>query len=295
MAVETLGQLLVTSLLLAGVYALVSVGLTLIFGVMRLVNFAHGEFLMLGMYLAFWSFTAWRFDPYLAVLMAVPVFLLVGLATYYLVIKPVVARPHTVQIFTTVGLSILLQNLALFLWTGDFRFLRTDYTNIVYRLDGVALNFPQLAAFAVSVAATLGLFAFLKWTWWGMALRATAQDRQAAVLMGIPVERAYGLAFAVGIGLAGLAGALIAPLYAVYPTAGLQFVLVAYVVVVLGGLGSLIGALIGSLVIALLDVAGAFLVGIAWKEALYFVAFLLVLLARPAGLFGQRGAEEFRA
>ncbi len=292
---EALVQLLVTSLLLAGVYALVSVGLTLIFGVMRLVNFAHGEYLMLGMYLAFWSFSLWRLDPYLAVLTAAPVFLLVGLATYYLVVRPVVPRPHTVQIFTTVGLSILLQNLALFLWTGDFRFLRTDYTNIVYKLDGVAVNFPQLAAFGVSVAATLGLFAFLKWTWWGMALRATAQDRQAAVLMGINVDRAYGLAFAVGIGLAGLAGALIAPLYAVYPTAGLQFVLVAYVVVVLGGLGSLIGALIGSLVIALLDVVGAFLVGIAWKEALYFVAFLLVLLVRPAGLFGQRGAEEFRA
>jgi branched-chain amino acid transport system permease protein len=292
---EALVQLLVTSLLLAGVYALVSVGLTLIFGVMRLVNFAHGEYLMLGMYLAFWSFSLWRLDPYLAVLTAAPVFLLVGLATYYLVVRPVVPRPHTVQIFTTVGLSILLQNLALFLWTGDFRFLRTDYTHIVYKLDGVAVNFPQLAAFGVSVAATLGLFAFLKWTWWGMALRATAQDRQAAVLMGINVDRAYGLAFAVGIGLAGLAGALIAPLYAVYPTAGLQFVLVAYVVVVLGGLGSLIGALIGSLVIALLDVVGAFLVGVAWKEALYFAAFLLVLLVRPAGLFGQRGAEEFRA
>ncbi len=292
---EALAQLLVTSLLLAGVYALVSVGLTLIFGVMRLVNFAHGEYLMLGMYLAFWSFSLWRLDPYLAVLTATPVFLLVGLATYYLVVRPVVPRPHTVQIFTTVGLSILLQNLALFLWTGDFRFLRTDYTNIVYKLDGVAVNFPQLAAFGVSVAATLGLFAFLKWSWWGMALRATAQDRQAAVLMGINVDRAYGLAFAVGIGLAGLAGALIAPLYAVYPTAGLQFVLVAYVVVVLGGLGSLIGAFIGSLVIALLDVVGAFLVGIAWKEALYFVAFLLVLLVRPAGLFGQRGAEVFRA
>ncbi|MER3399451.1 MAG: branched-chain amino acid ABC transporter permease [Chloroflexota bacterium] len=292
---EALAQLLVTSLLLAGVYALVSVGLTLIFGVMRLVNFAHGEYLMLGMYLAFWSFNLWRLDPYLAVLAAGPVFLLVGLATYYLVVRPVVPRPHTVQIFTTVGLSILLQNLALFLWTGDFRFLRTEYTNVVYKLDGVALNFPQVAAFGVSVGATLALFAFLKWSWWGMALRATAQDRQAAVLMGINVDRAYGLAFAVGIALAGLAGALIAPLYAVYPTAGLQFVLVAYVVVVLGGLGSLIGALVGSLVIALLDVVGAFLVGVAWKEALYFMVFLLVLLVRPAGFFGQRGAEEFRA
>ncbi len=187
-----------------------------------------------------------------------------------------------------------MQNVALFLWTGDFRFLRTDYTSIVYKLDGVALNFPQLVAFALSIILTAGLLAFLKWSWWGIALRATAQDRQAAVLMGIDVDRAYALAFIAGIVLVGLAGVLVAPIYAVYPTVGLQFVLVAYVVVVLGGLGSLPGALLGSLVIALLDVVGAFLVGIAWKEALYFLAFLLVLLVRPAGIFGQRGAEEFR-
>ncbi len=292
---EAIGQLLVTSLLLAGIYALVSVGLTLIFGVMRLVNFAHGEYLMLGMYLAFWLFTLWGVDPYLALAVGLPVFLLIGAATYYLVIRPVVTRPHTVQIFTTVGLSILLQNVALFLWTGDFRFLRTDYSNVVYKFDGVAINFPQIAAFAVSILLTLGLLAFLKWTWWGMALRATAQDRQAAILMGVNVDRAYALAFTVGIIMVGLAGILIAPIYAVYPTAGLQFVLVAYVVVVLGGLGSLIGALAGSLLIALLDVVGAFVVGIGWKEALYFVVFLLVLLIRPAGIFGQRGAEEFRA
>lgn len=291
---EAIGQLLVTSLLLAGIYALVSVGLTLIFGVMRLVNFAHGEYLMLGMYLAFWLFTLWGVDPYLALAVGLPVFLLIGAATYYLVIRPVVTRPHTVQIFTTVGLSILLQNVALFLWTGDFRFLRTDYSNVVYKFDGVAINFPQIAAFAVSILLTLGLLAFLKWTWWGMALRATAQDRQAAILMGVNVDRAYALAFTVGIIMVGLAGILIAPIYAVYPTAGLQFVLVAYVVVVLGGLGSLIGALAGSLLIALLDVVGAFVVGIGWKEALYFVVFLLVLLIRPAGIFGQRGAEEFR-
>lgn len=292
---EAVAQLLVTSLLLAGIYALVSVGLTLIFGVMRLVNFAHGEYLMLGMYLAFWLFTLWRLDPYLALVVGLPVFFVLGFATYYLVIRPVVTRPHTVQIFTTVGLSILLQNVALFLWTGDFRFLRTDYASLVYKLDGVALNFPQLAAFGVSIGLTLGLLAFLKWSWWGMALRATAQDRQAAILMGINVDRAYALAFTVGIILVGLAGILIAPIYAVYPTAGLQFVLVAYVVVVLGGLGSLTGALAGSLIIGLLDVIGAFVVGIGWKEALYFVVFLLVLLVRPAGFFGQRGAEEFRA
>jgi branched-chain amino acid transport system permease protein len=293
--VRALPQLLVSTVLLGGVYALIAVGLTLIFGVMRVVNFAHGEFVMLGMYLAFWAFTLLALDPYVVLVVSLPLFFLAGWASYRLVMRPVVEASHNVQIFTTVGLSIALQNVALVLWTGDFRFVRTDYYSVVVRLGTTAFNISQVVAFAVSVAFTAALFAFMRWSYAGKVMRATAQDRQAAALMGIDTGRVYALTWAIGIVCVGAAGVLLAPLYPVYPTAGLQFVLIAYVVVVLGGLGDMAGAVLGSLIVAAVEVVGSYVIGTAWKEVLYLLLFIAILLLRPAGLFGQRGAEQLGA
>jgi len=289
--VSAVPQLLVSTVLLGGIYALIAVGLTLIFGIMRVVNFAHGEFLMLGMYLAFWAFTLWHIDPYFILVVAVPLFFAVGLGVYALVMRGVIHASHNVQIFTTVGLSTALQNLALVFWTGDFRFVRPWHSGVVLRIGGGAFNLSQVVAFAVAVLFTLSLFAFMKWTHAGRVMRATAQDGEAARLVGINTDRVYRLAFAIGIACVGVAGVLISPLYSVYPTAGLQFVLLAYVVVVLGGLGDMVGALLGSLIVAAVEVIGSYLFGSAWKEVIYFVLFIAVLVLRPAGLFGQRGAE----
>jgi len=289
--IDVLAQLGISTVLLGSLYALIAVGLTLIFGIMRVVNFAHGEFLMLGMYLAFWSFTLWHVDPYVTLLGAVPLFFLVGLVTYTGVMRPIIHASHNVQIFTTVGLSIALQNLALVLWTGDYHVLRAWHASTVIRIAGTAFNLSQVIAFAVSVALTVALFVFMKRTHTGRVMRATAQDGDAAVLMGIDTDRVYRLTFAIGIACVGVAGVLVAPLYATYPTAGLQFVLLAYVVVVLGGLGDMVGALLGSLIVAGVEVVGSYLFGAAWKEVFYFVLFIAVLMFRPAGLFGQRGAE----
>ena len=148
-----------------------------------------------------------------------------------------------------------------------------------------------IVAFAVAVAFTGGLMAFMKFTHAGRVMRATAEDREAATLMGIDTERVHRLAWTIGIVCVGVAGVLLSPVYTVYPQAGLQFVLLAYVVVVLGGLGDMRGALFGSLIVAAVETVGAYTIGIAWKEVLYFVLFILVLVFRPAGLFGQRGAE----
>jgi branched-chain amino acid transport system permease protein len=290
--VTALPQLVVSTLLLAGVYALIAVGLTLIFGVMRVVNFAHGEFLMLGLYLAFWAFSLGGLDPYVVLLPSLPVFLGLGLLSYVLVMRGVVGASHNVQIFTTVGLSIALQNVALVLWTGDFRFVRPWYHSEVVRLGTTAFNVSQLVAFAVALACTGGLFAFMKWSYTGRIMRATAQDREAASLMGIDTDRVYALTWAIGITCVGVAGVLLAPLYPVYPTVGLQFVLLAYVVVVLGGLGDMVGALLGSLIVATVEVIGSYVIGTAWKEVLYFLLFIAILVIRPAGLLGQRGAER---
>jgi branched-chain amino acid transport system permease protein len=288
---DVLPQLIVSTLLLGGVYALIAVGLTLIFGVMRVVNFAHGEFLMLGMYLAFWAFAWLRLDPYLTLVLSLPLCFVVGWGTYRAVMHPVIRASHNVQIFTTVGLSIVLQNLALVLWTGDARFVRTDYYAVVVRVGGAAFNVAQVVAFAVALALTAVLFAFMRWSYTGKVMRATAQDRDASALMGIDTDRVYAITWAVGIACVGAAGVLLAPVYPVYPTAGLQFVLIAYVAVVLGGLGDMAGALIAAVVVAAVEVVGSYVIGTAWKEVLYLVLFIAILVVRPAGLFGQRGAE----
>jgi branched-chain amino acid transport system permease protein len=293
--IDVVAQLAVSTILLGGIYALISVGLTLIFGIMRVVNFAHGEFQMLGMYLAFWAFTLWRVDPYVIVFVSIPIFFGLGLVTYAVVMRRVIHASHNVQIFTTVGLSILLQNVALVLWTGDFRFVRPWYASVVVRVAGSAFNLSQIVAFAIAVCVTLVLFALMRWTHLGRVMRATAQDRDAATLMGIDTDRVYRLTFAIGIAAVGAAGVLVSPLYSVYPTAELQFVLIAYVVVVLGGLGDMVGALLGSLIVAAVEVIGSYVFGTAWKEVLYFVLFIAVLVFRPAGLFGQRGAETLGA
>jgi branched-chain amino acid transport system permease protein len=285
-------QLLISTILLGGVYALIAVGLTLIFGVMRVVNFAHGEFLMIGMYLAFWAFTLLALDPYLALVASLPVLVLIGWVSYRLVMRGVIHTSHNVQIFTTVGLSIALQNVALVLWTGDFRFVRVPHYSLVIRVGDAAFNLGQVLACAVALAFTATLFAFMKWSYTGRVMRATAQDREAAAVMGIDTDRVYALTWTIGIACVGIAGLLLAPLYPVYPTAGLQFVLIAYVVVVLGGLGDMMGAVLGSLIVAAVEVVGSYVVGTAWKEVLYFLLFIAILLVRPAGLFGQRGAES---
>jgi branched-chain amino acid transport system permease protein len=289
--IDVLAQLGVSTVLLGGIYALIAVGLTLIFGIMRVVNFAHGEFLMLGMYLSFWAFTLWSLDPYVVLFGAIPLFFGIGFLTYVLVMRGVTHASHNVQIFTTVGLSIALQNVALVVWTGDFRTLRPWHSSVVIRVFGTAFNLSQVVAFVIAVALTLALFAFMKWTHTGRVMRATAQDHDAATLMGIDTDRVYRLTFAIGIACVGAAGVLVSPLYAVYPTAGLQFVLLAYVVVVLGGLGDMVGAMLGSLIVAAVEVLGSYVFGVAWKEVFYFVLFIAVLVFRPAGLFGQRGAE----
>ena len=289
---EVIPQLVVSTILLGGLYALIAVGLTLIFGVMRVVNFAHGEFLMLAMYAAFWAFTLLRMDPYLTLFVSLPLFFAFGWVSYRVVMRPVIHASHNAQVFTTVGLSILLQNAALVLFTADAQFLRTDYYTVVLRLGGAVFNLAQTVAFVIAVLATAALFAFLRWSYTGKIMRATAQDPQVASLMGIDTGRIYAITWAVGTVCVGAAGVLLAPIYPVYPTAGLQFVLIAYIAVVLGGLGNMAGALIAALIIAAVEVVASYTIGTAWKEVLYLGLFIFVLVVRPAGLFGQRGAES---
>lgn len=284
---ETIAQLIINGLLLGGIYALISVGLTLIFGVLEIINFAHGEFLMLGMYASFWLFQLLGVDPYLGLLIVIPSFFLVGLAVQRIIIQPIIDAPPLNQIFATVGLSIVLQNAALFFWKADYRTVRTDYSSLVLKAGDLMISFPRLVAFVLALTMIAALLIFLKKTYTGKAITALAQQRRAAMLMGININRTYQIAFGIGIACVGAAGAMLIPIYYAFPTVGALFVLIAFVVVILGGYNSLVGALVGGLIIGLVEAFSGFFLSPHLKEAVYFVIFILILLFRPTGLFGR--------
>jgi len=285
-----LAQLVLSGILIGGVYALIAVGLTLIFGVMKIVNFAHGEFLMAAMYATYWLQALLGWDPYVSVALVLPASFLFGLAVERLVIRPSIGKPHLVVVFATMGLSVLMQNLALFLWRGDYRPVRGALGETTWVLGPLRMNGALVVACAVSVGVTLLVLAWLRYTDFGKGLRATVQDRDVAMLMGIDVARVFSVTFAVGTALVGLAGALITPAYPTYPTVGLSFVLVAYVIVVLGGLGSIMGALLGGICIGVVESLTGYLIATSLNQLFSFLVFLAVLVFRPAGLLGQRPA-----
>jgi len=282
-------QLLVNGLLLGGIYALISIGLTMIWGIMQIVNFAHGEYLMLAMYSTFWLFTLYGMDPYLALIIVAPFLFLLGVITQKLVINPVLDAPHSAQIFATVGLSIFLQNLAFFLWKADFRSVSLSFPISNIKFYGLIISFPRLVAFTITLVMVIVLFLFLKRTYIGKALRATADNKRAAKLMGINVGRIYYLALGIGTSCVGIAGGILVPMYPVSPTSGGYFVLTAFVVVVLGGMGSIEGAFIGGLIIGVVEAFSGFYLAPALKEVVYFLVFILILVFKPLGLLKRTG------
>jgi branched-chain amino acid transport system permease protein len=287
---DTILQLLVSGVMLGGIYALMSIGLTLIFGVLKIVNFAHGEFLMLAMYAAWAIVSLAGVNVYVAALVVIPLLFGFGALAYLLTVRPAVDKPHLIVVFATMGLSIVMQNLALVLMTADLRDVPPLFGGTPIRIGALYLRVELVLGFLISVAITLALMAFIKRSYVGKAIRATVQDRDAAMLMGINVPRLFLLTFAGGSALVGLAGCIMMPLYSTFPTVGLNFVLIAYVVVVLGGMGSMEGAFLGGICIGLVQSLGSYYVAPAYGQMFYFLVFLLVMIFRPDGLFGQRGA-----
>ena len=285
-------QLVISGLLIGGVYALISIGLTLIFGVMRIVNFAHGEFVILSMFITYWIVTLSGMSVFLALPITALAMLVFGVAVYLLIIRRTLSAPSVVQIFATVGLGLLLSNGALLLWTADYRMLQTEIGTKVVRFAGIQVSAPLLIAFVVAIIVAFALFAFLTFTHTGKAIRATVQDRRAAQLMGIDIDRIFLLTFAGGSCIVGIAGALLAPIFPVFPTAGLSFGVICFVVVVLGGLGSMVGALLGGLLIGLVENLSGYFLDAGLKQAMYFVVFIIILIFRPNGFFGLKGDEE---
>jgi len=280
-------QALISGILIGGVYALIGIGLTIIFGVMRVINFAHGELLMLGMYATFYLFTLLHIDPFLSILITIPLMFLVGALLQKVLINRVLGALPQNQILLTIGLGLIMSNSVMLAFTSDYKILTTRYSSSSVKLLGISISSPLVISFAITVAITAALYWFLLKTDTGQAIRATAQDREAARLMGINVGRMSIIAFGLGSALAGTAGALISPTYYIFPQVGSVFTLKAFVITVLGGMGSVIGATLGGVLIGIAESVGGLYFGAGWKDVVVFVLFLLVLLFRPAGLLGK--------
>jgi branched-chain amino acid transport system permease protein len=281
-------QAALDGLMLGGVYAVISTGLTLVFGVMGIINFAQAEFLMLGMFVAYFAWAWLGLDPLIAAPAAFVIVGALGLAVQALLLRRVMRAPPVAQIFLTVGLLIVLQNAALLVFGSSFRSVTTLYQASALRLGPLYLSLPYLAAFVASVASGLTLWIFLQRSWFGRAMRATAQDPFAAQLMGINTQAMHGLAFAIGVGLTAFGGAVILPYLTVYPTVGEQFVVLMFTVVVLGGLGSILGAIAGGFGVGFIQSLSGLLLPVQLQNFVLFIIFIAVLALRPEGLLGAR-------
>jgi branched-chain amino acid transport system permease protein len=287
---EIFVQSLISGILIGGVYALIGIGLTIIFGVMRIINFAHGELLMLGMYLTFFLYTLLHVDPFVSILITIPLMFIFGAFLQKVLINRILGALPQNQILLTIGLGLIMTNSIMLAFTSDYKILTTPYSSSSVTLLGISISMPLLISFGITAVITGILYWFLLKTDTGQAIRATAQDREAARLMGINVARMSIIAFGLGAALAGAAGSLISPTYYIFPQVGSTFTLKAFVIVVLGGMGSIVGATLGGVLIGVAESIGGVYAGSGWKEVIVFVLFLLVLLFKPSGLFGKSNA-----
>ncbi len=287
MTTEIIVQAIVSGLLMGLIYALIAAGLSLIFGLMEIVNFAHGEFLMIGMYAAFWMWALFGLDPLYSLPLSALLLFAMGILTHYGIIRRILHASMLVQICATFGLAVFLRALAQFMWTPDVRSVSNPIAEGRLEVFGIFIGMPQVVASLGSLAAFAILYAFVNRTDTGLALQATAQDRAAASLMGIPTDRMYALGWGIGAACVGVAGGLMANFYFITPEVGYQFALLAYVAVAMGGFGSILGCLFAGILIGLMESLGGLLIDPSFKYVFIFALYLGVVYVRPQGLFGR--------
>jgi branched-chain amino acid transport system permease protein len=293
--VELLIQTLIAGVLLGGLYALIGLGMTLIMGVMRIINLAHGELMMVAMYIAYGLFTWWHLDPYLAVFIACPVLFVLGVGLQKYLINPVLKVESILpenQVILTVGIGMVLANLATVCFKSDYRSAPVSYATSAWYLSDywksapieLSLSVPWSVSFLLAAVMSVALWFFLERTDLGKSIRATAQDPHAALLMGVNVNRVRAITFGLGAALAGAAGCLFLPLYYLYPSLGGQFTLIAFVITILGGLGSIPGAALGGLLLGTFESLTATYVGMGWAPVGRFLIFIAILVFLPGGV-----------
>jgi branched-chain amino acid transport system permease protein len=283
-----IGAALINGILLGGIYTLVASGLTLIYGVLHIINFAHGSMLMLAMFGVYYLLTRFGIDPYVALLVMVPAMYVLGYFLYRYVIGRLSNGKDENILLITLGLSILIENLALMFFSGDSRSISVSYSDRMVELGPTMVSLPKLVSFvaAMLLCGLLGLL--MRYTDIGRSIRAVARERVGARLVGIDVERVFAISYGIGLATLGAAGCLLMPIFYVSPTTGNVFLMVAFTVVVLGGMGSFLGAVVGGLVVGLTESFGGLLLGESLGQIGISVIFILILLLRPSGLFGAK-------
>tara|TARA_A100001011_G_scaffold59917_1_gene59572 strand:+ start:7385 stop:8251 length:867 start_codon:yes stop_codon:yes gene_type:complete len=287
MTVDIILQAVVAGLMMGMIYALIAAGLSLIFGLMEVVNFAHGEHLMLSMFSSFWLWQLFGLDPLYSIPVTILLMAFCGVVTHYFLIRYILKAKMLIQICATFGLSIFMRSVAQFLWTPDYRSIENPLLEGRLELGSIFIGQPQLYASLVCLVAFIGLHLFVSKTRTGLALQATAQDRHAAEIMGIPSNKMYAIGWAIGLGCVAVAGAMMANYFFIFTDVGIYFALFAFVAVALGGFGSIIGCLYAGVIIGLVESLGGLLIDPSFKLLYVFGIYLLVVVYRPQGLFGR--------
>ncbi|MGH3666234.1 MAG: branched-chain amino acid ABC transporter permease [Egibacteraceae bacterium] len=283
-------NLAVSAVLLAGLYSAMAYGLGLIYGVLRVVNLAHGGVIMASAYMTWVLFTRFGIDPYLSIPIVVPAFFLFGVALYTVLVRflPRGAAGGVQSLLLLFGVWLIIRNVAYLLFSGNDQAVRTSYSTASVSLFGSSYSVNRLAVFVIALLALVGLHLLLTRTYLGKAIRAVAQNPESCTLVGIDVERVYAFTFGLGTALAGLAGLLASTIFAFNPAFGAVELLKSFVIIVLGGLGSVVGIALGALVLSFAEVFSIFVVPSYLSAAVGFVLLVVVLIFRPGGLFGQK-------
>jgi branched-chain amino acid transport system permease protein len=282
-------QVLVNGVLLGGLYGIMALGMSLIWGVMNIVNIAHGALIMLGAYLTYWMFTLWGWDPFLSLPLTILALFLYGYLLQRYLINLIVRAPLFMTLLMTFGIEVVMVSLARMAWSSDLRQVVPWYGGTSFSLGGITIPYVRLWVFVTTIVLTLLFFLILERTRLGRAIRATAQELRAAQLSGVPVAHIYAVTFGLGAALAGAAGAMWGMLFPVTPIMGGPLTLKSFAVAVLGGLGTMMGALVGGLILGLAESFTAIYLGPTYPNAVSFSLLVLILILRPAGILGRRG------
>ena len=280
------GQTVICGLLLGGMYALIAIGMTLIMGVMKIINLAHGALVMVGMYITYVCSKSWGLDPYLGMLIAMPALFLIGCLIQKYMINRLVEVDSILpenQVLLTVGIMLVLTEVARLIFKSDYRSVTTGYSSSTFFVGDMSISVPMTVGFFIAMAFTYLLHLFLTRTDLGRSIRATAQDRQAAVYMGVNAPRVTVLTFGIGSALAAAGGALLLPLFYLWPDIGHLFTAKAFIITILGGMGSTMGAIFGGLTLGIAESLGATYISMGYKDVVGLVIFLFVLLFLPGG------------
>jgi branched-chain amino acid transport system permease protein len=286
-------QVLINGILLGSMYGIAAIGLSLIFGTMRIIFLAQGTMIVFFAYVVYWCFEKAGIDPYLCLLIAVPLALVVGLGLFYTLFRKAAAlEDKNVSLLLAVGLMYLVENLLRTFWTQTPRGLNLSYSSAVIVGWGLRVSWLRLALLGLAILSALVVFIFLKRTMLGTAVRAASEDMEATSIQGINSTWVYAISFAIGIGLAGVAGVGMASIYSFDPSYGFTFAIKALIALALGGFGNVFGALAGGIILGVIENLAAYYIGISWIEAVSYGVFILVLIFLPQGLFGRRGVVK---